>query len=216
MCRVFLQNKKNRSWISISIRWDHYGTFPVFWHICQCDSLRPLINVINERYNFLVYISRLYSVSDWLNVYRLQMQWSIWSSYVIVTNIQLKIVVDKNTKAPRRNMQIWALNKRCHFVPCSLLSVAGILQFPFVRYFTWILWIFKSVSVSVAGNKMALGSVLLCLLRHTIMTSSTCALTQLFVPRRHLKSNTRARLNFKHTNFNLFRARLIKCTGYKQ
>ena len=100
----------------------------------------------------------------------------------------------------------------------SLLSVAGILQFPFVRYFTRIPWIFRSVSVSVAGNQMALGSVLSCVLRHTIMTSPTCALTQLFVPdnhrqgcqRRHLKLNTCVRHNFKHTNFKLFLAILIK------
>ena len=30
--------------------------------------------------------------------------------------------------------------------PHSLLSVAGILQFPFARYFTWIPWIFRCVS----------------------------------------------------------------------
>ena len=121
-------------------------------------------------------------------------------------------------KAPRRNMRTWALNKYYHFVPHSLLSVTGILQFRFVRYFTWIPWIFRSVSVSVAGNQMALGSALLCVLRHTIMTSPTCALTQLFVPdnhwqgcpRRHLKSNTCVRRNVKHTHFHLFRARLIK------
>ena len=67
-------------------------------------------------------------------------------------------------------------------------------------------------------SDLALGSVLLCVLRHTIMTSPTCALTQLFVPdnhrqgcpRRHLKWNTCVRSNFKHTHFNLFRARLIK------
>ena len=57
------------------------------------------------------------------------------------------------------NMWTWALNKQYHFVPYSLLSVAGILQFPFVRYFTWISWIFRSVSVSVDGNQTALGSV---------------------------------------------------------
>ena len=51
------------------------------------------------------------------------------------------------------------------------------IQFLFVRYFTWIPWIFRSASVSVAGNQMALSSVLLCVLRHTIMTSPTCALT---------------------------------------
>ena len=117
-----------------------------------------------------------------------------------------------------RNMRTWALNKSYHFVPHSLLSVAGILQFPFIRCFTWIPWIFRSVSVSVAGNQMALGSVLLCVLRYTIVTSPPCALTQLFVPdnhrqgcpRRHLKSNTCVRRNFKHTNFNLFLVRLVK------
>ena len=121
-------------------------------------------------------------------------------------------------------MRTWALNKWCHFVPHSLLSVAGILQFPFVRYFTRIPWIFRSVSVSVAGNQMALGSVLLCVLRHTIMTSPTCALTQLFVPdnhrqgcqRRHLKLNTCVRRNFKHTNFKLFSGYIDKVMHRRQ
>ena len=69
------------------------------------------------------------------------------------------------------------------WVSHSVHSVAGMLQFPFVSYFTWIPWIFRSVSVSIAGNQMALGSVLLHVLRHTIMTSPTCALTQLHQPR---------------------------------
>ena len=119
--------------------------------------------------------------------------------------------------APRRNMRTWALNKWYHIVPHSLLSIAGILQFLIVRYFTWIPWIFRSVSVSVAGNQMVLGPELSCVLRHTIMTSPSCALTQLFVPgnhrqgcqRRHLKLNTCVRRNFKHTHFNLFLAILI-------
>ena len=129
-----------------------------------------------------------------------------------------KSLYKKIPKAPRRNMRTWALNKWYHFVPHSLLSVTGVFKFPIVRYFTWIPWIFRSVSVSVAGNQMALGSVLSCVLRHTIMTSPTCALTQLIVPdnhrqgcqRCHLKLNTCFRRNFKQTNFNLFLAILIK------
>ena len=62
------------------------------------------------------------------------------------------------------------------------------------------------------------------ILRHTIMTSPTCALTQLFVPnnhrqrspRRYLKSNTCVKRNFKHMNFNLFRVKFInQYTGDK-
>ena len=53
---------------------------------------------------------------------------------------------------------------------------------------------------------------------HTIMTSSTCALAQLFVPNNHrqrcpwhhLKSNMCIRRNFKHKNFNMCSARLIR------
>ena len=62
--------------------------------------------------------------------------------------------------------------------------------------------IFKSVSVSIAGNQMALGSVFV-IGNHR----RGC-------PRRHLKSNTCVRRNFKHTNLNLFRATLIKNTRH--
>ena len=64
---------------------------------------------------------------------------------------------------------------------------------------------FRSVSVSVSGNQMAFGFVLLCVLHLTIMTSPTCALNQVFVPNnhwqrcqwRHLKSNTYVRRYLK-------------------
>ena len=73
------------------------------------------------------------------------------------------------------------------------------------------------MTVNVIGNRLTMGFLLLCVLLHTIMTSSTCALTHWFTPNnqlqccpwRHLKSTFCARHDFKHMNFNLFRARLM-------
>ena len=76
----------------------------------------------------------------------------------------------------------------------------------------------NSLNIQICVSQRSRNQMALCVLRHTIMMSPTCALTPLFVPDnhwqgcpwRHLKSNTCVRRILKHTNFNLFLARLIK------
>ena len=106
--------------------------------------------------------------------------WALWRTAtgdaVLERSIENRCI--KIQKAPRCKMRTWALNKWYHFVPHSLLSVAGILQFPFVRYFTWIPWIFRSVSVSVAqcsreSNGVGL-RIVMCITSHNYDVTNMC------------------------------------------